>query len=287
MKHALIVLGLGAVVAAVPTPAGATPSTQIWIPSTDVQAFLVPHLNSDVYVRVQDEPGNGGRKPPLYLFGPTMGILPWQKLQMEVGFDLIWQGISAVDKYPIYFHGKLGTPEDALFKWQPAIVAGIYNVGVKSDVTNQNIVYGLVGRTFPVLGRLSVGYFYAHDTLFPDENGKASNQGLLASWDRTIKELTPKLWLGVDYQGSNSWIGALSFGIGWAFTDNISMIFGYDWYTNRSVVHAATGDYLVPGRDTFTVQLDINLDRLVKTKVPEPKPAPCPCPTPASGPAPL
>ncbi|HEY3358587.1 MAG TPA: hypothetical protein VGQ83_35395 [Polyangia bacterium] len=246
--------------------AGATPSTEIWIPSVDVQAFLVPHLNFDTYVRTRAEP-DGTRKPPLWLFGPTIGVLPWQKVQLEIGFDLIWQGIEALDKYPIYFHGKLGTPEDAWFKWSPALVAGVYNVGVKSDLTTQNIVYGLLGRTFPVVGRLSGGYWYGNSELFIDEQGRKANHGALAAWDRTMKEITPKLWLCVDYQGSASWIGAVNFGFAWAFTDNISMIFAYDLYTNRTKGYGPTGTpFLVPGRDTFTVQLDINLDRLVKSK---------------------
>jgi hypothetical protein len=243
--------------------ARATPSTEIWIPSVDLQPFLVLHLNSDVYVRLRNEP-DGTRKPPIFVLGPTMGVLPWNWLQMEVGFDLMFQGLSEADKYPIYFHAKIGTPEDSMFKWAPAIVAGVYNVGVNSDLTDQNITYAMIGRTFPWVGRLSVGYFYAHDTLFVDEKGRAANQGVLAAWDRTMKEISPKLWLCVDYQGSTSWIGAVNFGFAWSFTDNVSMIFGYDLYINRTVV----GNALVPGRDTFTVQLDINLDRLSKASNP-------------------
>jgi hypothetical protein len=272
--------------------AHATPSTEIWIPSVDVQPFLVPHLNFDTYVRLQTEPG-GGRRAPIWLFGPTMGVLPWDKLQLEIGFDLVWQALNPQDRYPIYFHAKLGTPEDAMFKWSPAIVAGVYNLGIKPNVTNQNIGYAMVGRTIPKIGRLSLGYFYAHDTLFVDERGARSNHGFLAAWDRTMKEISPKLWLCVDYQGSMSWIGAVSFGLAWSFTDNISMIFGYDLYTNRKRTVDAAGQptgALVAGRDTFTVQLDINLERLVKAKkAPEPSPeppavklAPSPAPRPAA-----
>ena len=34
--------------------AHATPSTQIWIPSTDIQAFGVPHFGFDTYIRTSD-----------------------------------------------------------------------------------------------------------------------------------------------------------------------------------------------------------------------------------------
>lgn len=246
--------------------AQATPSTVIWIPSVDLQPFLVFHLNSDIYFRTRNEPA-GGMRAPLYMLGPTIGILPWERFQMEIGFDLMFQGDSSLDSYPIYFHGKIGTPEGSLFKWSPAIVAGAYNLGVKSGLTTQNMGYGMLGRTLPCLGRLQLGYFYAHDALFVNENGEASNHGFLAAWDRTMKEISPKLWLAVDYQGSRSWVGAVSFGAAWSFTDTISMILGYNFYVNRTSVLDTTGKpMLVPGRDTITVQLDVNFDRLVRAK---------------------
>jgi hypothetical protein len=267
-------LALGALV--LPARAVATPSTEIWIPSIDLQPFLVPHLNFDAYVRTRSEP-DSTRRAPLWLFGPTIGVLPWEKVQLEVGLDLIWQGVNPADQYPIYFHAKLGTPEDSMFKRSPGLVVGIYNAGVKRSVTTHDIGYSLVGRTLPGLGRFSVGYFYANRnaSIFFDEHGNVANQGLLAAWDRTMKEISPRLTLLVDYQGSASWIGAASFGFQWCFTEQISMIFAYDLYTNRSRV--AGTDTLVAGRDTFTVQLDINLARLVETKqIPAPPPAPQP-----------
>jgi hypothetical protein len=276
--------------------ARATPSTEIWIPSVDFQAFLVPHLNFDTYVRLQSEP-NGQRRAPLWLFGPTIGILPWEKIQAEVGLDLIWQAVNPQDQYPIYFHAKVGTPEDAFFKWQPALALGIYNVGVKKDATTQDISYALLGRTIPKAGRFSFGYFYANHNvnLFPGNySGSVSNHGFLAAWDRTMKEISPKLMLLVDYQGSQSWLGAVNFGFQWSFTDNISMILAYDLYTNRThyAIPGGTGSALIPGRDTFTVQVDINLDRLVKAppkpseeEKPADKPGPGGTPVPASRPA--
>ena len=77
--------------------ARATPSTQIWIPSPDIQKSETLHLNYDVYAR----PG----KTPTLLLGPTVGILPFDKVQAETGFDLVFQGDQALDSYPLYFHG--------------------------------------------------------------------------------------------------------------------------------------------------------------------------------------
>jgi hypothetical protein len=233
--------------------ANATPSTQIWIPSSDIQKFASIHLNDDLYARPS--------KPTILVLGPTAGILPWQAIQAELGLDLFFQGNHELDKHPLYLHGKIGTPEDSMFKWSPAFAVGVYNVGFKKDLTNQNVGYALLAKTLPLLGRLSAGYFFGNDAVLVDEKGDAENHGLLLSWDRTISELTDKLWLAVDYQGSRSALGALNFGAAWTFAPNISVIVGYDHYLNHDIA----------GKDTFTVQVDIAFD-LVTPPPPSPEP---------------
>jgi len=228
--------------------AWATPSTQIWIPSTDVQKFKSVHLTADSYMRARKEP-DGSRKAPITVFGPTIGVLPYEKVQAEAGFDAIFQGDSRLDDHPVYFHAKLGTPESSFADWSPALAAGGYNFGTKPGLTNQNMIYGLAARTLPVVGRLSAGYYRGSKSVLVDENGGPSYQGVLLSWDRVIKEVSEKLWLGVDYQGGRSSLGALNFGAGWSFTPSVSAIVGYDLYNNRRVA----------GRNTVTVQVDINL----------------------------
>ncbi len=227
--------------------AGATPSTQIWIPSTDIQKYKVAHLNVDNYVAAQKE-DNGTWKAPVFMIGPTIGVLPYEKVQAEAGFDVMKAGLPA-DSYPVYLHAKAGTPEGSLFSGSPALALGGYNFGLKKDVTDQDVVYGLAARNFGKLGRLSAGYFSGNDKVLVDENGKKANNGALLSWDRTISEISDKLWAAVDYQGGGSALGALSFGFSWAFTPNTSLLLGYDIYNNPKVA----------GADTFTVQLDVNL----------------------------
>lgn len=254
--------------------AGATPSTIVWIPSVDIQPYKTLHLNLDSYVRTKKEPSanvgyfgiaDGQELPPMYLVGPTAGVLPFEKLQAEIGFDLMWGGANqpaGLDKYPFYGHAKVGTPEDNT--WKPAVVVGIYNVGLKKGEvrdgvytksgTDADIYYGLVGKTLPVVGRLSVGYYglnrKASVAAVYDRNGnKGDDNGLLASWDRTMSEISDRLWLGVDYQGGKNAYGAFNFGASWAFAKNVSVIFGYDIY----------GDKDRAGRNTFTVQVDINV----------------------------
>ena len=214
----------------------ATPSTQIWIPSTDVQKVGTFHLGIDNYVAAEGE-----GTVPLYVLGLTAGVIPSEVIQAEVGVDYIAGLGDTADDTPYYFNAKVGTPEGSLFAGSPALAVGGYNFGTESDVTNQNIVYGLAAKTLPVVGRFSLGYFTANEDVIGDDNS-----GVLASWDRTLTEISPKLWAAVDYQGGESALGALNFGLSWAFADNVSVIFAYDIYNNSAL------------NDTFTTQLDIN-----------------------------
>lgn len=249
-KFAIAFTGFALTVAA-STAAFATPSTQIWIPSTDVQAYKTLHLGIDNYIRTTSKSGGGANT---YDIGLTAGVLPFEKIQAEIGVDYMEAGTnSAADKHPAYFNVKLGTPEDSICKFSPAIAVGVYNMGTNMDTaanggTAQNIAYGLIARTLPKIGRLSVGGYQGTAKILVDENNNSANNGILLSWDRTMTEISDKLWMAVDYQGGKSSLGALNFGVSWAFSKDVSVIFGYDIYNN-----VKTG-----GKNTFTTQLDIN-----------------------------
>jgi hypothetical protein len=240
----------------------ATPSTQIWIPSTDVQGFGTYHLGIDNYLRASGVPksapnGSAARDANIFDIGPVVGVLPFEKLQAEVGFDYLVNANEPNDNHPLSANFKIATPEDSLFKQSPAIAVGMYNIGpslssaVAPGVTSgQNIVYGLVAKTIPVAGRLSAGYYRgSKKALVSDYTTlKADNDGVLLSWDRTMSEISDKLWLAVDYMGGDNTNGSVNFGASWAFAKNVSVIFGYDVYTKKSIA----------GNNTFTTQLDIN-----------------------------
>jgi hypothetical protein len=232
----------------------ATPSTQIWIPSTDVQGYKTLHLGIDNYIRASGTGSFGApdvRDPNVFDIGLTAGVLPFEKLQMEVGVDYVGAGLDFSDNHPVMLNAKLGTPEDALFKYSPAIAVGVYNFGFKQIPTvtpGMNMVYGLLARTLPVVGRISAGGYHGSETALVGTNGKGANDGVLLSWDRTMTEISDKLWMGVDYQSGNSAVGALNFGVSWNFSKNVAVIFGYDIYKEKALA----------GNNTFTTQLDIN-----------------------------
>jgi hypothetical protein len=229
-----------------------TGSTQIWIPSTDFQKWKTMHLGLDNYIRTSNI--NGIRGAGIFDGGLTTGLLPFEKFQGEIGVDYLYMGDSNYDNFPIYFNAKIGFPESALFKGSPAIALGAYNFGLKKNLTNYNIIYGEISKTIPVLGRISLGYYTGNDKLLVDENLKKAKSGLLMSWDRSMTEISDKLWLAVDYQGGKNYLGALNFGASWSFSKNVSVIFGYDIYNNKNAYYNTSNQ----NANTFTAQVDIN-----------------------------
>ena len=240
----------------------ATPSTQIWIPSTDVQAYKTFHLGIDNYIRSSNNLA-GGRDSNVYDIGPVAGFLPFEKLQGEIGFDFLSVGANPNDNHPWSGNIKLATPEDSICKMSPAIAVGAYNLGPAVGkgnapfvVSGQNIIYGLVAKTIPELGaipsigRLSAGYYTGSERALISNvaTGATSKDGALVSWDRTMSEISDKLWMAVDYQGGNNVDSSVNVGASWKFAKNVSVIVGYDFWTNKAMA----------GRNTINTQLDID-----------------------------
>jgi hypothetical protein len=240
-----IALALGMVLLA-GTAAFATPSTQIWIPSTDIQPYNKWHFGFDEYIKAEKTDA-GSRETSVINNGITVGVLPFEKIQAEIGIDQRSVSLQPYDSNPLYLNAKVGTPEGALFTGSPAIAVGGYDFGTKKDLTDFNIIYGVVAKTFGAAGRFSVGYYAGNDKLLLDKTGEKDATGVLASWDRTISEISDKLWVAVDYQGAENGYGATSVAFAWKFAPNVGVIVGYDVFTN---------DTLKP---TATFQVDIDL----------------------------
>ena len=244
----------------------ATPSTQIWIPSTDIQPYKVFHLNIDNYFRASGvaksaPTASATRDANVMDIGPTVGILPFEKIQAEVGFDYLVIANEPNDNHPWSGNFKIGTPEDSICKFSPALAVGMWNIGPTQSAANaplvtsgQNIAYVLAARTLPEigkipsLGRISAGYYRGAKRALINTSGKTDNDGLLLSWDRTMGEISDKLWLAVDYMSGHNVQSATNVGFSWAFAKNVSVIFAYDIYKEKTLA----------GNNTFTTQLDIN-----------------------------
>ncbi|OYV98369.1 MAG: hypothetical protein B7Z62_04040, partial [Deltaproteobacteria bacterium 37-65-8] len=157
------------------TVASATPSTTYWTPATtDIQGYGVPHITYDSYFTVFKKGERKGDFPTDV--GLEIGILPYEKLQMEVGIDLLEPSDD-----PLFFNAKIGTPEGALFKGSPAINLGIFNVGTQTSKdkvrTDQNIGHLMFGKTIPGVGRLFAGPYVGNAAVLKDSKGETDNYG--------------------------------------------------------------------------------------------------------------
>ena len=225
MKRLIVAVFIFVVTASV---CGATPSTQIWNPSTDIQAKGIWHLGIDNYFTTQGPAGGG------YAFPTDVGLEYGLTPNIEVGFDVFEPQTS-----PLAFNAKYGIPENGIL---PAFALGGFGFGTSAGVTDQNVIYGLLAKTFP-LGRLTAGYYSGNPKVLVNPSGNPDNSGVILTWD---KNLTDKIWASVDYASSQSALGALFYGLSYAFSSNISVIFAYGTFNNGA-------------KPTVTTQLDINI----------------------------
>ena len=205
----------------------ATPSSVIWIPSTDIQASDKTHFGIDTYFTLK--PMQASESTGAFTT-PDIGVT-WGKENLEFGLDYIAQQNS-----PVLFNAKykfLGKKNTDL-----NMVAGVYNVGTSSAM-NQEVKYLLASISTKDGTRFSLGYGIGRTEALGENN----NQLIMASID---KQLNDKWWVAVDYQGSTSAQGALNFGFSYNFTPATSILVGYDIYNNKDF------------KNTLTIQLDIN-----------------------------
>jgi hypothetical protein len=252
MKKVLEAAALTALLALAQT-ALATPSTTFWTPATIYsQPYLVPHLTYDTYVTEK------GLIAPDY--GLTIGILPFEKLQAEVGVDLFMPGTPGTYvKDNLYLNAKLTVPEGAFGELAPGLSAGVQSVGFKKDYSDYDHFYLNVGKTFPVVGNITVGgYHGGNKNLYLSSTGKEEQSGFQASWtspDINVKVTgLDKIVVMADYASGKNAFGAFGAGIGFFFTPAIDVLTGPIFVNDKN--NGAFG-----GNSMFwTVQLDVDFD---------------------------
>ena len=244
-------LALLAMLALAANAAHATSSSTVWTPMTlDIQSYGVLHWGVDNYFTTFRKANNGAGDFPTDA-GLTVGILPFEKFQMEVGVDLLEPSDN-----PVLFNAKMGAPENAMFSGAPALQVGIVNAGTKKDVTDYNVVYGVIGKSIPHLGRLSVGPYTGNKKLLVDAQGKKENQGWMAAFDRgflPVKDAEGnefnRFVLAADYASGNNALGGGAVGLYYYFTPRISLLAGPVWFNEEAI----------NGKTKWTIQLDINV----------------------------
>jgi hypothetical protein len=246
----------------------ATPSTTFWAPSVATcQGKYLPHITYDTYYgKGTPPPGAGAPAYPIDT-GLTMGVLPWDKVQAEVGYDLLFPSSD-----PVFFflNGKLCTPESSLFKGSPAISFGIYNLGFhgQSDPvpTNYDVIHLMFQKTLPFGGYLAAGFYHGlgAETLFTNSDGDIVRTGAMVGWSSPdikvgMKGLE-KIDIIADVQTGKNALGAGGVGATLYFNSFVDLIVGPVFYTDKA---------LQPGGKSvlWTTQLDIDIP-LGKSKTP-------------------
>ncbi len=247
MKKALKVMTAAAGLATA-SVAWATPSTTFWTPSTPyTQPYLVPHLTYDTYF------GEGGAYP--IDLGLTIGILPFDMVNAEIGADVLYPGNTETT---FGLNGKVTLVEGKLAPWQPGISAGVANIGFKKDVSDLYLLHAHVGKTFPVIGEVGGGvYTGLNDKILVDKNGKKENSGFFLHWMGPeipvglpgLKKIVP----AADFQSGNNVLGAAGGGLYFYFTDAIDLLVGPVFFLEPDV-QPGKSDWL------FTAQIDVDFD---------------------------
>jgi hypothetical protein len=266
-----VVLGLLTMAA----PAWGTPSTTYWAPSTTyVQPFLVPHITYDNYFWK----GPGAAYPNDT--GITIGVLPWDKLQLEIGYDLF---LPTQNPLLFLLNAKLGTPENTFFNGSPSLAAGIFGMGIKgkssSDLgTSYDILYGQIQKNLPFGGYVSAGGYYGAGTkelwqvsATDTAVHRAGFMGAVSSPDINVNlPGLKKLIVVADVQSGKNVYGAAGGGVYFYFNDLIDILTGPVYFFDSA---------LQPGGKNWmwTVQLDVDI--LIKPVPPAPSPAAEPAPT--------
>ncbi|HEY6909812.1 MAG TPA: hypothetical protein VI356_10605 [Myxococcales bacterium] len=252
--------------------ARATPTTTVWAPSnTAIQPFLTPHLTYDTYFWRRGSAGS--TSSPIYpvTTGLTMGVLPFETVQLEVGFDL-----SLPADNPLLLNAKLGVPEDKLLKWMPSFAVGIMGVGTKGTTathlgTDYDMLYAQAQHSLPFGGFVSVGGYYGlTPRLYTSSAGDEQRAGFIGGAGSPDVNLDlpwlQKLNFSADVQTGKNTFGAAGGAVNLFFTDKISVLMGPVYFFDRA---------LQPGNSQvmWTVQLDIDMPL---------RPAPAASPAPAA-----
>ncbi|MBN2188163.1 MAG: hypothetical protein JW699_01815 [Chitinispirillaceae bacterium] len=225
----------------------ATPSTELWTSgTTDIQPFGAAHLGIDNYFTMFRKIAGGAGAFPADL-GVTVGILPFSKVNMEIGIDIM----EPLD-YPLFGNAKIGVPEGAFFKGQPGVAAGIFNAGTKKELTDYNIGYAAIGKTVPLLGRLFIGGYMGKRSTLAGE----TNRGISVAWDRAFLPAKSacgadfnRLLLCADWASGKNYYGGGGFGLAWFFTENISVLTGPVFFNDETL----------NGKWKWTAQFDANV----------------------------
>jgi hypothetical protein len=219
-----------------------TPSSTFWTPCTlDMQAAGLTHITLDTYSRFGSPTSDSVPSFPTD-FGVTWGKAFKSKLAIEYGVDYL-----APASDPLYFNAKIGYTEGTLSKSAPAVQLGFFNFGTRKNVTNQDIVYLVVGKSLPKgAGRVSVAGYTGNSKVLRSSDGDKANSGFMIAYDKVL--VPDKFIFAADYASGKNAIGGGGFGVYYLFSKTASLLVGPVWFNDTGI----------NGKMKMTAQLDVN-----------------------------
>jgi hypothetical protein len=238
MTKIKVLLG-AALVCSFTATAWALPTQTVWMPNDKTQTDGRFRFDSDVRFTLDKRASDTDIQVPFIDEGVTYGLFNNNTVAGELGFDW-WEPQAQDNLRCLHFHFKFAVIEEDKF---PGVVLGFYNFGVKSNTTDQNILYLGLGKTWDP-GHFFLGYFAGNQNVLVDERGNPQNTGLMFSWERMFPSVGKHFGLTADFQSSTSQVGAVNFAVEWKVKDAYQVQLGYDIFNNRNLNQ----------RDTIQVQ---------------------------------
>jgi hypothetical protein len=226
----------------------ATPSTVYWSPCTVYfQPFLKGHIGYDSYVRDNSILPND--------YGFTVGVLPFDKVQAEIGYDVMLPVASpGTFKDANSVNAKIGWSENTLLP--VGFSAGIFNAGFDTNVTDYDVLYAVAGKTVDNVGTICVGAYSGNKKLLVDDSGKSDNNGWMFSY--TSPQIGKFIFAG-DYMSGNNALSAWGAGLYYYFADNVTLLTG--------PVFPLSKQFAGSSKMMWTLQLDIDFDLVPPAKM--------------------
>jgi hypothetical protein len=223
----------------------ATPSSVYWSPCTTYfQPYLKGHIGYDSYVRDNSMLAND--------YGFTVGVLPFEKVQAEVGYDAMLPVASpGTFKDANYLNAKIGWSENTLLP--VGFSAGIFNAGFDTNVTDYDVVYAVLGKTIDNVGTVCAGAYSGNKKLLINDSGNADNNGWMFSY---TSPQAGKFVLAGDYISGNNVLSAWGAGVYYYFADNATLLTG--------PVFPLSKQFAGSSKMMWTLQLDMDFDVVPK-----------------------
>ena len=217
----------------------ATPSTVYWTPCTTYfQPFMKGHIGYDSYVRESSMLAND--------YGFTVGVLPFKEVQAEIGYDALLPAAGGF-KDASYLNAKIGLPENTLLP--VGLQVGVFNLGFDKGVTDYDVMYAVLGKTFDNIGTFVVGGYLGNKALLYNDNGNPNESGVMFSY--TSPQIGKVILCG-DVMSGNNALSAWGAGIYYYFADNITLLTG--------PVFPLSKQFAGSSKMMWTLQLDVDFD---------------------------